>query len=101
MAGMNQFLAQPALVDRILGLERRRDMLAGRGRGRLGLVDMGLDHQALEKKRQKREDAHPLTSGGGAGNRVSLVRHDGGMKNPRLTIKRSGTVPQSKPLLLL
>ena len=28
MAGMNQFLAEPALVDRILGLERRRQMLA-------------------------------------------------------------------------
>jgi hypothetical protein len=29
MAGMNQFLAQPALVDGILSLERRRQMLAG------------------------------------------------------------------------
>ena len=77
MAGMNQFLAQPALVDRILGLERRRQMLvSGLGRdGGRGLVDMGLDHQALQEKSQQREDAHPFAGGRAAGNGVSHARH--------------------------
>ena len=77
MAGLNKFLAQPALVDRILGFDRRRQMLVGRlGRtGCRGLVDMGLDHQALQEKGQQREDAHPFSGGGESGNGVSLARH--------------------------
>lgn len=64
---MDQFLAQPALIDGIK-LERRlgspvRGDMDGLGRGRLKLVDVGLERQALKDKSQQRQDGDPPPDG--------------------------------------
>jgi hypothetical protein len=98
---MNQFLAQPALVrSGSWVLSGRRDMLAAAAAGDWGLDGYGSGHQALEEKRQKREDASPTCGWRRSGKSCVPGRHGGGIKTLGLTIKRSGTVPQSKPLLL-
>ena len=77
-ARMDQFLTQAALINGILVFGRSwcRGPLGSRlGNGRKLGVDMGLNRQALDKKSKKREDTHPLTSGGRSGNGLSLTRH--------------------------
>ena len=67
-AGMDHFLAKPALVERILGLERRGTGLAQSngfdGGGRETRMDMGLDRQALQKESQQDEGRHPFAGRG-------------------------------------
>src|SRR6266704_6616137 len=63
-AGMDQFLAKPALIKRVLALERcgwkRAGIRRNRGRNRPDqLMDMGLDRQALQEKGQQGEDRDP------------------------------------------
>src|SRR5438477_3336514 len=100
---MNQFLAQPALINRVLVLERRgagfleqRGLDGGR---RALLMDMGLDRQALEEKSQQGEYRHPLAGGGGSYGGMSRTHH--WRVVPRLRIMRSPGLPQSKPLFSL
>ena len=68
-AGMDQFLAKPALIQRILGFERNlTGLLQGGGfvrylgRGlRRRRMNVGLDNQALKKECQQRQNRHPLS----------------------------------------
>ena len=60
-AGVNQLLAQPALIYGIK-LERRLVAAIGLDLGRFGLkrlVDMGLDGQVLEKESEQRQSGDP------------------------------------------
>jgi len=64
VTGMDQLLAKPALIHRILVFDRRRDRHAlgdsiAAGEGEL-LMDMGLDRQALQKEAQQRKEGQPL-----------------------------------------
>lgn len=67
-AGMDHFLAKPALVERILALDRRRAGVAKGngldGGGRKTGMDMGLDRQALQKESQQDEGRHPRAGRG-------------------------------------
>ena len=67
-AGMDHFLAKPALVERILGLDRCGTGLAQsngfNGGGRETRMDMGLDRQALQKESQQDEGRHPFAGRG-------------------------------------
>ena len=79
MTGMDQLLAKPALIHRILVFDRRRDRHAlgdsiAAGEGEL-LMDMGLDRQALQKEGQQREGRHPLSGRGPSREGISLTRH--------------------------
>jgi len=79
MAGMHQFLAQPALIHRILVFNRHRrgcSLVRGLGRGLGKLrVDMGLDRQALEEEAQKHKHSQPLARGYGWSGGVLGTRH--------------------------
>ncbi|HEX4118814.1 MAG TPA: hypothetical protein VHX99_08425 [Rhizomicrobium sp.] len=63
---MHKFLAKPALVDRILVLERAfgRGVQVSGGFGDRGLfVNMGLNCQALKEKSQQSEKRYPALAG--------------------------------------
>jgi len=76
---MGQFLAKPALIQRVLVFDRRRSrLLQGLGfdgGGRLRQMDMGLERQALQKEGQQREGRHPLSGRGPSREGISLTRH--------------------------
>ena len=77
---MDQFLAKPALIQRILAFNGCRSGLLLRG-SRLGRwlrqrgMDMGLDHQALQKEGEQRQNRHPFSGRGRSGEGITLARH--------------------------
>ena len=80
MARMDKFLAEPALIHRILGFDgggTGRSMCRDLGSGQRRLrVNVGLDRQALEEKAQKGEHRQPLARGRETGDGVSEARHE-------------------------
>src|SRR5437868_1947022 len=91
-AGMDQFLAKPALIKGVLALQRSgARKRRGLSRNRLNeLMDMSLDRQALQEESQQGEDRHPPLGGGLPGLGCSQARHQllPTLKSLRLTTKR-------------